>query len=161
MPTSGWSFCQKLIKNVFFLICCWARNPKCKYKKCAPCLCSFCLNILNAIVNLGQINHHFCPLCQSCDVIMLYFPCCFIVLCHVPADTLRSNDVLITPKRRHFDVITSKWRRFDVITTLLLRYVFSGVLACIMNWCTAWTINIFSLSLSLVLTERGIKQANR
>ena len=42
-----------------------------------------------------------------------------------PVDTLRNNDVVITPKRRHFDVITSKWR-FDVITTLLLRQVFGG-----------------------------------
>ena len=33
--------------------------------------------------------------------------------------TSRNDDVVITPKRHHFDVITSKWRRFDVITTLL------------------------------------------
>ena len=45
----------------------------------------------------------------------------------VPADTLRNIDVVITSKRRHFDVITSKWRRFDVITTLSLRRVFRGV----------------------------------
>ena len=37
---------------------------------------------------------------------------------------LRSNDVIIAWKRRHFDVITSKWRCFDVITTLLLRHLF-------------------------------------
>ena len=43
----------------------------------------------------------------------------------VSGDTVRNNDVVITPKRRHFDVITSKWRRFDVITTLSLRHVFS------------------------------------
>ena len=42
----------------------------------------------------------------------------------VPADTLRSNYVVIVSKRRHVDVITSKWRRFDVITTSLLRHVF-------------------------------------
>ena len=46
--------------------------------------------------------------------------------CSTPADTPRNNDVVITPKRRHFDVITSKWRRFDVITTLLLRHVFGA-----------------------------------
>ena len=63
-----------------------------------------------------------------------------------PADTLRNNDVVITSKRRHFDVITSKWRRFDVITitskwrrfdvitTLLLRHVFSGT--CQGRWST-------------------------
>ena len=34
-----------------------------------------------------------------------------------PADTLRNNDVVITSKRRHFDVITPKWLCFDVITT--------------------------------------------
>ena len=45
----------------------------------------------------------------------------------IPADTLHNNDVVITPKRRHFDVITSKWRRFDVKTTLLLRHVFGGI----------------------------------
>ena len=39
-----------------------------------------------------------------------------------PPNTWRSNNVVITSKRRHFDVITSKWRRFDaVITTSLLR----------------------------------------
>ena len=42
-----------------------------------------------------------------------------ITLCHLPADTLRNNDAVITSKRYHFDVITSKWRRFDVITTSL------------------------------------------
>ena len=45
----------------------------------------------------------------------------------VSGDTSCNNDVVITSKRRHFDVITSKWRRFDVITTLLLRHVFNGV----------------------------------
>ena len=43
-----------------------------------------------------------------------------------PANTLRNNNVVITSKRRHFDVTTSKWRRFDVTTTLLLRHVFRG-----------------------------------
>ena len=53
-------------------------------------------------------------------------------LTHIPADTLRNNDVVIMPKNtsfvskwRRFDVITSKSHRFDVITTLLLRHVFS------------------------------------
>ena len=45
---------------------------------------------------------------------------------HNPSCTLRNKDVVITSKRRHFDVITSKWRRFDVIATSLLRHVFSG-----------------------------------
>ena len=42
-----------------------------------------------------------------------------------PLNTWRNNNVVITSKRRHFDVIviTSKWRRFDVITTSLLRHV--------------------------------------
>ena len=44
---------------------------------------------------------------------------------YTPADTLRNNDVVITSKRRHFDVIMSKSRRFDVITTSLLRNMFS------------------------------------
>ena len=44
------------------------------------------------------------------------------------ADTLRNNDVVITPKPRHFDVFTSKWPCFDAITTLLLRRVFRGLL---------------------------------
>ena len=43
-------------------------------------------------------------------------------LCPCPQHTLRNNDVVITSKRRIFDVITSKWRRFDVITMLLLRH---------------------------------------
>ena len=34
-----------------------------------------------------------------------------------PAETLGNNDVVIAPKRRHFDVLTSKWRRFVVITS--------------------------------------------
>ena len=43
-----------------------------------------------------------------------------------PEDPLRNNDVVITPKRRHFDVITFKWRRFVIIMTSLLRHVFRG-----------------------------------
>ena len=43
-----------------------------------------------------------------------------------PANTLRNNDVVITSKRRHFDLIASKWRRFDFITTLLQRHVLDG-----------------------------------
>ena len=49
-----------------------------------------------------------------------------LIFVHYPADILRNNNVVITSKRRHFDVITSKWRRIDVITTLSLRRVFSG-----------------------------------
>ena len=45
-----------------------------------------------------------------------------ITLFHLPADTLRNNDVVITSKRGHFDVITSKWRRYDAITTLSLLF---------------------------------------
>ena len=44
-------------------------------------------------------------------------------------NTWRNNNVVITSKRRHFDVITSKWRCFDVITTSLLRNVFAGKVA--------------------------------
>ena len=47
---------------------------------------------------------------------------------NTPEDTLRNNDVVITPKRHNFDVITSKLRRSDIITTLLIRHVFSGTL---------------------------------
>ena len=43
-----------------------------------------------------------------------------------PLNTWGNNNVVITSKRRHFDVITSKWRRFDVITTSLLRDVSAG-----------------------------------
>ena len=49
-----------------------------------------------------------------------------LIFVHYPADILRNNNVVITSKRRHFDVITSKWRRIDVLTTLSLRRVFSG-----------------------------------
>ena len=43
-----------------------------------------------------------------------------------PLNTWRNNNVVITSKRRYFDVITSKWRRCDVITTSLSRDVFAG-----------------------------------
>ena len=43
--------------------------------------------------------------------------------CATPPNTWRNDNVVIAPKRRHFDVITSKWRRFAVITTSLLRNV--------------------------------------
>ena len=43
-----------------------------------------------------------------------------------PLNTWRNNNVVITPKRRHFGVITSKWHRFAVITTSLLCNVFAG-----------------------------------
>ena len=43
-----------------------------------------------------------------------------------PPNTWRSNNVVITSKRCHFDVITSKLGRFDVITTSLLRNVSAG-----------------------------------
>ena len=39
----------------------------------------------------------------------------------IPLNTWRNNNVVITSKRRHFDVNVSKWRRFDVMTTSLLR----------------------------------------
>ena len=47
----------------------------------------------------------------------------------IPLNTWHNNNVVITSKRRHFDVITSKWRRFDVITTSLLRNVFAGIVS--------------------------------
>ena len=47
--------------------------------------------------------------------------------CGNPLNTWRNNNVVITSKRRHFDVITSKWP-FDVITTPLLRNVSAGKL---------------------------------
>ena len=42
-------------------------------------------------------------------------------------NTWRKNNVVITSKRRHFNVTTSKWRRFDVITTSLLHKLLSMV----------------------------------
>ena len=48
---------------------------------------------------------------------------------HVPLNTWRNNNVVITSKRRHFDVITSKLRRFDVTTMSLLRNVSAGVVS--------------------------------
>ena len=48
------------------------------------------------------------------------------LICSYLADTLRNNDIVITPKRCHFDVIISKWRCFYVKTTLLFRQVFGG-----------------------------------
>ena len=42
-------------------------------------------------------------------------------------NTWRINNVVITTKRRHFDLITPKWRRFDVLTTSILCYVSAGV----------------------------------
>ena len=44
----------------------------------------------------------------------------------LPLNTWRNDNVVITPKRRHFVVITSKWRHFGVITTSLLRNAFAG-----------------------------------
>ena len=48
-------------------------------------------------------------------------------------DTLCNNDVVITSKRRHFDVVITKLRCFDVIMTLLLCRAFGGL---------RWTWNI-------------------
>ena len=67
-------------------------------------------------------------------VILYWFGTC-------PLNTWRNTNVVITSKRRHFDVITSKWRRFDVITTLLLRNVFAGWLLKIQ--CMLINIRIF------------------
>ena len=44
-----------------------------------------------------------------------------------PLNTWRNKNVVITSKRRHFDIIASKWRHFDIITTSLLRNVFVGM----------------------------------
>ena len=53
-------------------------------------------------------------------LLLLKLPFCFDIIWK--PNTLRDNDVVITSKRRHFDVITSKWRRFDVITNLCARW---------------------------------------
>ena len=45
----------------------------------------------------------------------------------IPLNTWRNDNVVITPKLRHFDVITSKWRRFGVITTPWLCNAFAGI----------------------------------
>ena len=68
-------------------------------------------------------------------------------MCNYPADTLCNNDVVITSKRRHFDVITSKWRRFDVITTLSLRHVFTGYIPLIYIDAVTYSCPNFMLSL--------------
>ena len=44
----------------------------------------------------------------------------FTLSYHPPLNTWRNNNVVITSKRRHFDVITSKWCRLYIITTSLL-----------------------------------------
>ena len=65
-------------------------------------------------------------LCQSAGEQLLVSP----MLLHIgglPLNTWRNNNVVLTSKRRYFDVITSKWRHFDVITTSLLRNVSAGL----------------------------------
>ena len=89
------------------------------------------------------------------------FQCLFTIvfsklLSHVDrisANTLRNNNVVITSRRRHFDVITSKWRRSDVITTSLLRHIFRGLayhLGSLSIMAYAWkyspTVNLYSLN---------------
>ena len=49
-----------------------------------------------------------------------------------PLNTWRNNNVMITSKRRHFDVITSKWHPFDVIMTSLSPNVSAGICW----WCS-------------------------
>ena len=56
------------------------------------------------------------------------------LVCHIPADPLRNNDIVITSKRRHFGVITPKWRCKHVTTTLLLCHVFDG------TWPIPWLL---------------------
>ena len=59
---------------------------------------------------------------------------CVITLCvlfhngNYPLNTWHNNNVVITWKRRHFDVITSRWRRVDVKATSLLRNMCAGYL---------------------------------
>ena len=68
-----------------------------------------------------------------------------------PLNTWRNNNVVITSKRRYFDVIASKWRRFDVITTSLLRNMSAGfpsqrasnahdvlMLPLMLSWISCW-----------------------
>ena len=54
-----------------------------------------------------------------------------------PLNTWRNKKVIITSKRRHFNVITSKWRRFDLITTSLLR-------KCVYWAVTTRTVNLMT-----------------
>ena len=60
-----------------------------------------------------------------------------------PLNTWRNNNVVITSKRRHFDVITSFWRRYYVKTTSFWRnYVkmtsFWRNNDVIIAWCVHW-----------------------
>ena len=60
---------------------------------------------------------------------------------HFPLNTWRNDNVVITSKRRHFDVITSKWLRFNVITTSLLRIVSGGfAVADQTPFCKIWSL---------------------
>ena len=63
---------------------------------------------------------------------------------HTPLNTWRNDNVVTTPKRRHFDVIVSKWRGFNVITTSLMRNVFAGTLC---KWCSyRWKLLLTGIS---------------
>ena len=46
----------------------------------------------------------------------------------IPLNTCRNDYVVVTTKRRHFDIIMSKWHRFHVTTASLLRNVSSGII---------------------------------
>ena len=57
---------------------------------------------------------------RHCNDWRFFLDCCLVYIrIPYPCDTVRNNGVVITSKRRHFDVIKSKWRRFDVTTTII------------------------------------------
>ena len=76
---------------------------------------------------------------------------CFLIRVESPLNTWCNNNVVITSKRRHFDVISSKWRRFDVITTLLFRNVSAG-----MCWLTRCSFDLHCLIIFVNLVHHWI-----
>ena len=63
---------------------------------------------------------------QGPKIILLVNDPLVITLLYLLLNTWCNNNVVITSKRRHFDVTTPKWRRFDVIT-MSLRNVIPGL----------------------------------
>ena len=115
----------------------------CSYKTALYCL-SLC-NLNNMIAANIALKYRreiwkyiftILNLCVSSWNLRTHHTCCLIAQdighctngghCAFPLNTWRNKNVVITSKRRHFDVITSRWRRFDVITTSLLRDVSAG-----------------------------------
>ena len=81
--------------------------------------------------NFHPESAHFPPNIPTKNTTLIIYSCniwqknslVYASVCVHPLNTWRNYNVVITSKRRHFDVVTSKWRRFYVITTSLLRNV--------------------------------------